>query len=179
MRQLSGCFSLFISLLLFLPAAAPLAAGQEHALQPFSVQAVKEKGRAAGFSLRDMEGRKRTLEEFRGKVLLVHFWASWCDPCKKEFPALSQLASDFGPKGLVVLGIAEDSRERVEAFLKENRAGFPILLDQYGSVMRDYRVSLIPVTVIVGKDGLVEGTLLGPRDYGSAEAREYFEKILQ
>ena len=178
MRQLSGCFSLFI-FLLFLLAAAPLAAGQEHAWEPFSVQAVKEKGRAAGFSLRDMEGRKRTLEEFRGKVLLVHFWASWCDPCKKEFPALSQLASEFGPKGLVVLGIAEDSRERVEAFLKENRAGFPILFDQYGSVMRDYRVSLIPVTVIVGKDGFVEGTLLGPRDYGSAAAREYFEKILQ
>lgn len=177
MRQLSGCFKFFM--LLFLLAAAPAAAGQEHTLLPFSVQPVKEKGRAADFSLRDMEGRSRTLGEFRGKVLLVHFWASWCDPCKKEFPALSALASEFAEKGLVVLGVAEDSRERVEAFLKENGAAFTILLDQYGSVMRDYRVSLIPVSVIVGRDGLIEGTLLGPRDYGSGEAREYFEKILK
>lgn len=177
MRPLSGCFKLLI--FLFLLAAAPAAAGQEHLLQPFSVQPVKEKGRAADFSLMDLEGRRRTLDEFRGKVLLVHFWASWCDPCKKEFPALSRLAIEFGPKGLVVLGVAEDSRERVEAFLKENRTLFPILFDQYGSVMRDYRVSLIPVSVIVGKDGLIEGTLVGPRDYGSSAAREYFEKILK
>ncbi|CAG1002069.1 glutathione peroxidase [Methylophilaceae bacterium] len=178
MPRLSGFFkSIFILLLL---AAAPAAAGQEHhSLQPFSVQPLKERGRAADFSLKDMEGRKRTLGEFRGKVLLVHFWASWCEPCKKEFPALSALASEFGPKGLVVLGVAEDSRERVEAFMKENRAGFPILFDQYGSVMRDYRVSLIPVSVIVGKDGFIEGTLLGPREYGSPEAHEYFEKILK
>lgn len=176
MRPLSGFFKLFI--FLFLLAAEPLAAGQEHVMQPFSVQPVKE-SRASGFTLMDTEGKKRTLEEFKGKVLLVHFWASWCDPCKKEFPALSRLATEFGPKGLVVLGVAEDSRERVEAFLKENRAGFPILFDQYGSVMRDYRVSLIPVSVIVGKDGLIEGTLLGPRDYESDAARDYFEKILK
>ncbi len=109
----------------------------------------------------------------------MHFWASWCDPCKKEFPALSALASEFGPRGLVVLGVAEDSRSRVEEFLKDNKAHFPILFDQYGSVMRDYRVSLLPVTVIIGRDGSVEGTLVGPREYGSAAAREYFEKILK
>lgn len=178
MRPLSGCFSLIIIALLLL-AAAPAAARQVHLLQPFSVQMVKEKGRAPDFSLIDMEGRRRTLEEFRGKVVLVHFWASWCEPCKKEFPALSGLASEFESGGLVVLGVAEDSRERVEAFLKENKALFPVLIDQYGSVMRDYRVSLIPVSVIVGKDGFIEGTLLGLRDYGSAEAREFFEKLLR
>lgn len=177
MPRLSGFFKLMLTFLCL--AAAPAAAGQEHALQPFSVQPVKERTGAPGFVLADLEGRKRSLQEFRGSVLLVHFWASWCDPCKKEFPALSALASEFGPRGLVVLGVAEDSRSRVEEFLKDNKAHFPILFDQYGSVMRDYRVSLLPVTVIIGRDGSVEGTLVGPREYGSAAAREYFEKILK
>lgn len=178
MRQLSGYFSCLLSLLLL--AAAPVAAGQgHHSLQPFSVQALKEARRAAEFSLTDVDGRKRTLSEFKGKVLIIHFWASWCEPCKMEFPALSKLASDFGPRGLSVIGVAEDSRERVQEFLKENRAHFPVLIDQYGSAMREYRVSLIPVSVIVGKDGQVIGILMGPRDYASAEAREYFEKLLK
>jgi len=165
-----------LSLLL---AAAPLAAGQGHALQPFSVQPAGQKAAAPEFSLKDLEGRERSLHEFRGSVLLVHFWASWCDPCKKEFPALSALATEFAPKGLVVLGVAEDSRSRVEKFLEENKADFPVLFDQYGSVMRDYRVSLIPVTVIIGRDGSIVGSLVGPREYGSEAAREYFEKILE
>jgi peroxiredoxin len=165
---------------LLLLAAAPAAAGQEHhALQPFSVQSAKEARRAADFSLKDIDGRKRTLAEFSGKVIILHFWASWCEPCKMEFPALSKLASEFGHRGLVVVAIAGDSRERVNEFLKENRVHFPVLIDQYGSAMRDYRVSLIPVSVIVGKDGQVIGSLLGPRDYESDAAREYFEKILK
>lgn len=167
-----------ISLLLL--AAAHAAAGQgHHQLQPFSVQPAIEAGQAADFALRDTDGRERRLAEFKGKVLLVHFWASWCEPCRTEFPALSRLAADLGSRGFAVIAIATDSRERVDSFLKENRASFPVLIDQYGSVMRKYKVSLIPVSVIVGIDGQVVGTLLGPRDYGSAEARGYFEKILK
>lgn len=160
-------------------ASAQAREGQWHAPQPFSVQVAKERVRAPDFAIRDLSGKVRSLEEFRGKVVLIHFWASWCDPCKQEFPALSSLASEFGPAGLVVLGVAEDSRERVEAFLEENRAGFPILIDQYGSVMRDYRAGVIPVSVIVGKDGRIIGTLVGPHDYASDQAREYFKKMLE
>lgn len=178
MRQLSGCFSLIIALLLL--AAAHAAAGQgHHGLEPFSVQPAKDAGRAADFVLKDMDGKERRLADFRGKVLLIHFWASWCEPCRKEFPALSRLQADLNGKGFAVVAIATDSRERVEAFLKENRAHFPVLIDQYGSVMRKYKVSLIPVSVIVDRNGQVQGSLLGPRDYGSNEAREYFEKILK
>jgi len=159
--------------------AGQARAGDERALQPFSVQAAKERVRAPDFALKDLSGKVRSLAEFRGRVVLIHFWASWCIPCKQEFPALSSLASEFGPRGLVVLGVAGDSRERVEAFLEENRAGFLILIDQYGSAMRDYRVGVIPVSVIVGKDGIIKGTLAGPHDYGSEDARGYFEKTLE
>lgn len=165
---------------LLLLVAAQAAAGQgHHQLQPFSVQPAKDAEEAADFALIDMEGKERRLAEFDGKVLLIHFWASWCEPCRLEFPALSRLAADLSGRGFAVVAIAGDSRDRVEGFLKENRANFPVLIDQYGSVMRKYRVSLIPVSVIVGRDGLVQGTLVGPRDYGSGEARAYFEKILK
>lgn len=178
MRQLFGYFSVIVSLLLL--AAAQAAARQGHnELQPFPIQPAIEAGQAADFALMDMDGRERRLAEFKGKVLLVHFWASWCEPCRTEFPALSRLAADLGSRGFNVIAIATDSRERVGSFLKENRASFPVLIDQYGSVMRKYKVSLIPVSVVVGRDGRVVGTLLGPRDYGSVEAREYFEKILK
>lgn len=177
MRLLSGCFSLILALFL---AAAPAAAREGHQmLAPFSVQPAKGGEKAPEFVLPDMDGRKRSLAEFRGRVLVVHFWASWCVPCRQEFPALSSIAAELGPRGLSVVGVAADSRERVEAFLRGSPAAFPVLIDQYGSVMRKYGVGLIPVSVIVGRDGRLIGTALGPKDYSGPEAREFFERLLK
>ncbi len=172
---------LSISLSLLSPAAAT-AAGEGHALhelKPFVVQPPKKPMPAPEFRLKDLDGRERSLSEFKGKALLIHFWASWCEPCRQEFPALSRLAREYRDRGLVVLGIAGDSNERVQAFLKESPAGFPVFIDQYGSAMRDYHVKVIPVSVLIGRDGRIAGILAGPREYDSPAALKFFENFLE
>ncbi|MCL4873467.1 TlpA family protein disulfide reductase [bacterium] len=140
---------------------------------------MNESGPAPDIRLKDLDGIERSLSDFRGKTVLLHFWASWCEPCRQEFPALSKLASDFRDKGLVVIGVAVDSRRRVMEFLEKSPAGFPVLIDQYGEAKKSYRVGVIPMSVIIGKSGRVEGVLAGPRDYGSPAAAEFFENSLK
>lgn len=139
--------------------------------------------RAPDFSLEDLNGRTRSLKDFRGRTVLLHFWASWCEPCREEFPALKGLwrsiAGEEKSKSndLVILAVAEDSAERVAPFVSERGVEFPVLLDQYGGVMRDYGVSVIPVSVVIDGDGMIRAVLVGPRDYSSDEAREFFKGI--
>lgn len=179
-RYLKGLL-LFFAVMLLSPAAAK-AAGEghrNHELKPFVVQKPEKPSAAPEFRLKDLEGRERSLSEFRGKAVLIHFWASWCEPCRQEFPALSRLSREYKGRGLVVLAIAGDSKERVKAFLNENPADFPVLIDQYGSAMRSYKVGVIPVSVLVGKDGRTAGVLAGPREYDSPAAFEFFDGLLR
>lgn len=114
-------FLLFLVASLLFPAAV-MAAGEGHALhelKPFIVQQPRKQAAAPEFRLKDLEGRERSLSEFKGKTVLIHFWASWCEPCRQEFPALSRLSREYRDRGLVVLGVAGDSKERVKAFQRE------------------------------------------------------------
>lgn len=144
---------------------------------------LKSPRRAPDFSLEDLNGRTRSLKDFRGRTVLLHFWASWCEPCKEEFPALKGLWRSIADedksksKDLVILAVAEDSAERVAPFVKERGVEFPVLIDQYGGVMRDYGVSVIPVSVVIDGDGMIRAVLVGPRDYSSSEAREFLKGI--
>src|SRR3972149_3226537 len=172
-------FLLFLVASLLFPAAV-MAAGEGHALhelKPFLVQQPKKPSAAPEFRLKDLEGRERSLSEFKGKLVLIHFWASWCEPCRLEFPALSRLSREYRDSGLVVLAIAGDSKERVKAFLKESPADFLVLLDQYGSAMRSYKVKVIPASVLIGRDGRTAGVLAGPREYDSPAAFEFFKNF--
>ncbi|MBZ0221347.1 MAG: TlpA family protein disulfide reductase [Candidatus Methylomirabilis sp.] len=178
-----AALSLAILALVFMIVAPNRADADErhrnHILLPFIVQPSSESGPAPDFRLRDLDDIERSLSEFKGKTVLLHFWASWCEPCREEFPALSKLASDFRDRGLVVLGVAIDSKKRVMEFLEKSPAGFPMLIDQYGEAKKSYRVGVIPMSVIIGKSGKIEGVLAGPRDYGSPAAAEFLEKNLR
>lgn len=145
----------------------------------FDITAPERVEKAPEIRLRDLSGTRRGLTEFKGKVVLLHFWATWCESCKREFGALGELWRRLRPRGFEVVAVAIDSRARVERFVREYAVEFPVLIDQYGGVMRSYRVRMIPVSVVIGRDGMVVGTLLGPRDYMSPEATEFFEALLE
>lgn len=134
---------------------------------------------APDFRLKDIEGRIRSFSEFKGKTVLLHFMASWCEPCKDELPALNALYDRYMDKGLEVIAISEDSFERSRPFAKKFSIKFPMLIDQYGKLMRAYRVSAIPVSIIINKNGMIEGMALGARDYKSPEAMAFFENLLK
>ena len=139
---------------------------------------------APALELKDLSGNEVSLSDFRGRVVFLHFWASWCAPCVKEFPAIIGLEERFKARGFTVLAVAADSEERAREFLSSlstdttDISGLRVLIDQYGSAMRSYRVNVFPVSFIVDRSGKVVASAIGERDYASPGALEFFERLL-
>lgn len=114
-------------------------------------------GKAAPlFEIRTLEGNNLSLSDFRGKVVLIEFWATWCPPCKASIPEIEALKKKFNDNDLVVLGInldeGSDIKDRVAAFKEAYRITYPIGLDSEGKVSSKYRVSSIPMIYLLDRD---------------------------
>ncbi len=141
-------------------------------------QHAKELKRAPDFLLNDLEGHSKSLDSYRGKWLLLHFWATWCEPCRKELPSLKQLGERFKDQGLVVIAIAEDSKEAVEAFVKSLELHLPVLIDQYGSALRAYQIKGLPTTYLVNRTGQIEEIIVGSKDWKNPMVVQALTKTL-
>ena len=124
-------------------------------LNPTDKPAAAEVGRAApDFRLRTIGGGEVKLSDFRGRFVLVNFWASWCTPCRGEAPALE--AVHLGNAGVVVLGVNQQETEAAaKKFQSEFALSYPLALDRSGEVAQAYRVPGLPITVLVDKDGVI------------------------
>ena len=107
----------------------------------------------ANFALTDLQGKSWTLSELRGKVVLVNFWATWCQPCRKEMPDLEALYNRFKGEGLIVLGISDEDAAKVRSFIAERQVTYPILLDPGRKVNDLFQVEGIPKTFIYDREG--------------------------
>jgi thiol-disulfide isomerase/thioredoxin len=109
----------------------------------------------ADFTLKDLHGRKWTLSELRGKIVLVNFWATWCGPCRLEMPNLDWLYTRFQSQGLVVLSITNEDGLKVSSFLGAAHGVYhpPVLLDQEGKAFREFHIEGIPRTFLFDRDG--------------------------
>jgi cytochrome c biogenesis protein CcmG/thiol:disulfide interchange protein DsbE len=115
--------------------------------------------------LRDSEGRTVSLSDFRGKVVLVDFWASWCAPCRQSFPALAELGRLYGSRGLEVVAVNVDEQRRdADAFLAGQPAGLKVVFDQQGSAPRAFDVQAMPSSFLIGRDGTIRFTHVGFND---------------
>jgi thiol-disulfide isomerase/thioredoxin len=112
------------------------------------------------------------LAQFRGKVVVIDFWASWCAPCRQSFPWLNEMHARYRDRGLVVIGVNVD-RERADAdrFLKQTPADFTIVYDPDGTLAARYQVPGMPSSYIIGRDGQQAGVHIGFRN-GTREERE-------
>jgi cytochrome c biogenesis protein CcmG/thiol:disulfide interchange protein DsbE len=118
---------------------------------------------AVPFDLKTLGGKAAGLETFRGKPLVLNFFASWCDPCREEMPLINELAAKGAKQGYNVLGIAvEDSRAAVTEFAREAKLVFPIALDLNSTVKRGYRIFGPPATFFVDAHGVIRDVVLGP-----------------
>jgi thiol-disulfide isomerase/thioredoxin len=119
-------------------------------------------GIAADFKLQDLNGKVVRLSDFRGRPVLLDFWATWCSPCREAIPGIEKMHKDYGGKGLVVLGISMDQGgwDSVKAFVNEYHMTYPILKGS-DAVMSDYQVRTIPMVVLLGKDGKIVKRYLG------------------
>ena len=134
---------------------------------------------ASELELLDLSGRTIRLRDLRGRVVLLNFWATWCEPCREEMPALETLARELGPRGLTVVGVNfKESRTAIEAFIQEQKLAFPMLLDAAGQAAERYQVFALPATFLVDRRGMVVGTVLGVRDWVGPDARAYLGQLL-
>jgi len=127
-------------------------------------------GRAAlGFQLQTLDGKSVNLESYRGKPLVLNFFASWCDPCREEMPLINELAGNSDKGNYRVLGIAvEDSRAALDEYKKEAHLVFPMALDLNSTVKRSYRIFGPPATFFIDGEGVVRDMVLGPLTRGRA-----------
>ncbi|MGA8533796.1 MAG: TlpA disulfide reductase family protein [Candidatus Tumulicola sp.] len=129
----------------FLPASTPPAGPAGMAGQ-----------RAPVFPLRDDAGGPASLARYRGKVIVMNLWATWCPPCRAEMPELQRLADVYGARGVAVVGVNQgESAQRARAFAQSLQIRFPIWLDDQQQYGRVFTALGLPTTVIVGRDGIV------------------------
>jgi peroxiredoxin len=118
---------------------------------------ISEGQRAPDFSLETLEGDKISLSDYRGQIVLLNFWATWCAPCRAEIPAIEAVLDTHQGESLVVLGVNyQESRERVGLFVEELSMTYPILLDETGKVMQTYRAPGLPMSVLLDEQGVIQ-----------------------
>ena len=122
--------------------------------------------RAPEFRLQALDGRSVSLSDFRGKVVMVHFWATWCPPCVEELPLLAKLYPALSGNDFEMLAISvDDGANAVKAFLLQNNLQVPVLLNSDRSVASLYGTFKFPETYIVDRQGIVRYKVIGPRNW--------------
>ena len=121
-----------------------------------------------GLTLPDQNGKEQAFAQWRGKVLVVNFWATWCAPCREEMPLFKAAQQQLGPKGLQFVGIAADQTDKVREFVLETRPDYPTVIGGFGAIELSRalgnRVGALPFTVIIDRAGRIVHTQLGPFD---------------
>jgi peroxiredoxin/outer membrane lipoprotein-sorting protein len=119
--------------------------------------------RAANFSLKTLDGESVALDQTRGKVVVLDFWATWCPPCRKELPSIEKLRAEFGER-VQFYGINDEDSSTVKGFIKKNGYEMAVLMDGKRQVHRQYGVSSIPTLLVIDKQGVIRQHFIGSRD---------------
>lgn len=131
--------------------------------------------------LETLDGAPVTLSQYRGKVVILHFWATWCPPCRLEMPSMEQLYRLFPEGELVMLAVnvEEDGAKTVPVFLQSNPHSFPILLDPGAKAQRTYGVFRFPESFIVGRDGRVVDKVVGAIDWVDPQVVGFIQSLVK
>ena len=147
----------------------------------YDLSKVKKPVPAPDFELPNMDNEIRSLKEFKGKVIMLNFWATWCPPCRREMPSMEALYQEYKDRPFVVVAINEwESEEIVFPFLGQLSVfpTFPILFDQSGDISKQYDVKGLPTTFIINKQGEIVYRAIGGRDFNHPEVRKILLQLM-
>lgn len=147
------------------------------ALMTSTAHAVAVKEDAPDFTLKSLEGSNLRLEEYRGQVVLLNFWASWCGPCRQEMPILDKLHQRYEDTGFAVLGVnVEGEAAPAQKIVDKTNVTFPVLIDDAQATSKLYDLKAMPSTVVIDRDGVVRYIHLG---YKPGDEAKYVEVVKQ
>jgi peroxiredoxin len=138
---------------------------------------------APEFKAVTVDGAKRTktLADYKGKVVLLNVWATWCEPCRVEMPSIEKLHREFGPKGLSVVAVSVDdpgAESRIVDFTKELGLSFEVLHDPDQAITRSYQITGYPETFVIARDGTIRKKVIAAADWSSDANRALVRELL-
>ena len=137
-------------------------------------------GATPPLALEDLGGKAHRLEDYRGKVVLVNFWATWCEPCRAEMPSMNALRRSLEGRPFEVLAVnLAEPLSRIEKYLEAMPLGFPLLRDRDSAVAKAWKARLLPASYLIGRDGRIRYVAFGEVDWASAPVREKVMQLLQ
>jgi len=140
------------------------------------------KGRPApNFSLPGLDGQMVSLADYRGKVVLLNIWATWCPPCVEEMPSMEKLYQELNGDGFEILAVSIDESgvQDVRPFMQKHKLSFPVLMDPEGTIKGLYRTTGVPESFVIDKDGTLVEIVIGPRNWATSEVVRYFRNLIR
>jgi len=174
-------FAMFVFALTFAQSKeAPLSADEKKVLKKLRITPATQWIEAHDFAGKMMDAKSVNLQDYRGRFVLLNFWATWCSPCLKEMPDLENAYNEMGQEKLVVLAVGMgESVEKIKAFFNKYGFTFPLLADNRMKITKLYGVRNIPVTYLIDPDGVVLGRALGVRDWASPDLLAFIDSRLK
>lgn len=140
-------------------------------------------GKAApDFQLPDLSDKPVRLSDFRGKVVFLNFWATWCQPCREEMPSMEVLYKNFEKDGLVILAVSIDrvtTKKDIPPFVKGMNLTFPVMVDSWGQTDKRYKLMGVPETYIIDQQGILREKVIGPRDWTRVDNLQILTQLLK
>jgi peroxiredoxin len=154
---------------------------EESMISDTGMQLPKVRKEIPYFELKDVEGGPFSTNDLKDKVAIIHFWATWCEPCREELPTLQSLWNKIGHDSIKVIGVVSDKDKvtNVKDFVSKLNLTFPIVLDSGGSTFDSYLVKALPTTYIVGKDGKFLARAVGSLNWGDEALEKYIQEMAE
>jgi peroxiredoxin len=174
-------YHFILILFLFLSLNVQADGEEEDLFSKIGMIPIKGDKKAPDFSLQDLNGKKIGLNQFKGKVIFINFWATWCGPCKGEMPSMETLHQQFKEKKFVLLAVSVDYEgpKLVKEFINKYQYTFPVLFDPDCKTLDLFEVKGIPTTFLIDKKGKMVGKAIGPRDWKSPEVTSLINLLVQ
>lgn len=156
------------------------AGAHDPALHDFNMVTFERPFPAPDFALPDLAGDMRELASYRGRYVLLNFWATWCPPCVEEMPSMQTLHQQFSERGFTVVAASSDAAgaSAVQPFVDKLGVTFPVLLDQGEEVAQRYGAQNLPVSFLINPEGQVIAAAQGARDWSSEQAIEVMDELI-
>ena len=154
---------------------------KDASFDPSQAHRTRNRVPAPKFALPDLAGKMVSLADFKGKVVLLNIWATWCPPCVAEMPSMETLYQELKDEDfeIIAVSIDESGSDVVAPFMKKHKLSFPALTDTQGTTKNLYQTTGVPESFIIDKDGIIVEKVIGPREWASPGAINYFRTLIQ